>query len=57
MDLWILSRLAAAVDVSNTGLASYAFHNAANAMYSFWLYDLCDVYLVSISSSFNKLLE
>lgn len=50
MDLWILSRLATAVELSNAGFASYEFYNATAAMYNFWLYDLCDVYLVRISS-------
>lgn len=49
MDLWILSRLATAVDASNKGFSTYDFQQATNACYNFWLYDLCDVYLVSIS--------
>lgn len=47
MDRWILSRLATAVDASNKGFAAYDFQQATGACYNFWLYDLCDVYLVS----------
>lgn len=49
MDLWILSRLASAVEACNKGFAEYEFSAATNASYNFWLYDLCDVYLVRIS--------
>lgn len=47
MDRWILSRLATAVEASNNGFSTYEFNNSTAALYSFWLYDLCDVYLVS----------
>lgn len=49
MDKWILSRLATAVEASNNGFSVYEFYNSTAALYNFWLYDLCDVYLVSIS--------
>lgn len=48
MDRWILSRLAGAAAVSNQGFETHEINNSANAIYSFWLYDLCDVYLVSL---------
>lgn len=51
MDKWILSRLATAVEASNNGFSSYEFYNSTTALYNFWLYDLCDVYLVS--STYN----
>jgi len=47
MDLWILSRLSAAADLCNEGFRSYEFPKATTALYNFWLYELCDVYLVS----------
>ena len=46
MDLWILSRLSEAVDLSEKGLAGYDFPTVTSAIYNFWLYDLCDIYLV-----------
>ncbi|XP_055313918.1 valine--tRNA ligase [Sitodiplosis mosellana] len=52
MDLWILSRLANTVEASNTGFSSYEFYNSSAAMYSFWLYDLCDVYLECLKPVF-----
>lgn len=55
MDLWILSRLATAVEASNNGFASYEFYNSTAAMYNFWLYDLCDVYLVSFKLFFTSI--
>ena len=48
MDKWILSRLAEAVELSNKGLESYDFPTVTTAIYNFWLYDLCDIYLVSL---------
>ena len=48
MDLWILSKLSAAVKSANEGFESYDFPQVTTAVYNFWLYELCDVYLVSI---------
>ena len=46
MDRWILSRLAAAVGSCTAGFQAYDFPGITTAIYSFWLYELCDVYLV-----------
>ena len=46
MDQWILSRLSEAVDLSNKGFELYDFPMVTTAIYNFWLYELCDVYLV-----------
>jgi len=46
MDIWILSRLALAVETCNTSFENYELNIATTACYNFWLYDLCDVYLV-----------
>lgn len=54
MDLWILSRLATAVDACNKGFATYDFSAATNASYNFWLYDLCDVYLECVKPIFQN---
>lgn len=47
VDRWIRSRLAEAVRLSNEGFQAYDFAAITTAQYSFWLYELCDVYLVS----------
>lgn len=46
MDRWILSRLTDAVDDANKGFQEYDFPLITTAIYNFWLYELCDVYLV-----------
>lgn len=46
MDRWIRSRLTEAVRLSNQGFQAYDFPAVTTAQYSFWLYELCDVYLV-----------
>ena len=45
MDKWILSRLALAADLCNEAFESYNFPKATTALYEFWLYELCDIYL------------
>lgn len=54
MDLWILSRLATAVDACNKGFAAFDFSAATTASYNFWLYDLCDVYLECVKPIFQN---
>ena len=49
-DRWILSKLQTAIDTANKGMLDYDFGSATTAIYSFFLYDLCDVYL-ELSSS------
>ncbi|CEG49049.1 valine-trna partial [Plasmopara halstedii] len=44
-DRYILSRLNHAIKVCNDSFAAYEFGELTNALYNFWLYDLCDVYL------------
>uniref|UniRef100_A0AAQ4QIX4 Valine--tRNA ligase n=1 Tax=Gasterosteus aculeatus aculeatus TaxID=481459 RepID=A0AAQ4QIX4_GASAC len=45
-DRWILSRLSAAVGLCDAGFKAYDFPTITTAIYNFWLYELCDVYLV-----------
>uniref|UniRef100_A0A671YNW0 Valine--tRNA ligase n=1 Tax=Sparus aurata TaxID=8175 RepID=A0A671YNW0_SPAAU len=45
-DRWILSRLSAAVGLCDTAFKAYDFPAITTAIYNFWLYELCDVYLV-----------
>ncbi|KAJ7377422.1 Valine--tRNA ligase [Desmophyllum pertusum] len=45
-DRWILSRLSYAEKTANEGFRNYDFPSATTAIYNFWLYELCDVYLV-----------
>eukprot|EP01138_Halocafeteria_seosinensis_P014615 gb/GECG01014920.1/.p1 GENE.gb/GECG01014920.1/~~gb/GECG01014920.1/.p1 ORF type:complete len:1066 (+),score=173.55 gb/GECG01014920.1/:1-3198(+) len=44
-DKWILDRLNNCVESVNSNLQNMIFGEAAGALYSFWLYELCDVYL------------
>ena len=46
MEKWILSRLTSATNDCNKGFAAYEFPDVTTAIYNFWLYELCDVYLV-----------
>ena len=43
---WILHRLHLAVAAADAAFKNYEFAAATTAIYNFWLYDLCDVYLV-----------
>lgn len=54
MDLWILSRLASTVEACNNGFAVYDFQTVTIALYNFWLYDLCDVYLECLKPVFQN---
>lgn len=47
LDRWILSRLTKAVEDVNSGFEEYNFPQVTTAIHSFWIYELCDVYLVS----------
>ena len=42
---WILSRLNAAAETMATSMGKYDFAGATSAIYSFWQYELCDVYI------------
>ena len=54
MDRWVLSRLALAVEQTNSGMEEYNFPQATSALYNFWLYDLCDVYLEYLKPVFSS---
>lgn len=53
MDRWILSRLSAATELCNKGFEFYDFPQITTAIYNFWLYELCDVYLESLKPVFQ----
>ncbi|KAJ3340349.1 hypothetical protein HDU83_007111, partial [Entophlyctis luteolus] len=44
-DLWILNKLNIAAKETNIALEQRNFLAATNAVYNFWMYELCDVYL------------
>lgn len=44
-DRWILHRLHRAVVAADQAFRNYEFSAATTAIYNFWLYELCDVYL------------
>lgn len=51
MEKWILDRLNVAADEVNKQLTERNFFMATNVVYNFWLYELCDVYIVSRAAS------
>jgi len=51
-DRWILSRLSFCAQKTNESLEKYEFANATTATYSFFLYELCDVYLELLKPRF-----
>lgn len=54
VERWTLHKLNVAADEINRSLEERNFMMATNAAYNFWLYELCDVYIVGpISSSQN----
>ncbi|XP_072317796.1 valine--tRNA ligase [Eucyclogobius newberryi] len=53
-DRWILSRLSAAVVLCDEGFRAYDFPAITTAIYNFWLYELCDVYLESVKPVFSS---
>jgi valyl-tRNA synthetase len=44
-DRWILARLAAAAEETNTALADYKFNDAASTLYAFTWHEFCDWYI------------
>eukprot|EP00744_Colponema_vietnamica_P001718 GILI01002816.1.p1 GENE.GILI01002816.1~~GILI01002816.1.p1 ORF type:complete len:973 (-),score=377.56 GILI01002816.1:248-3166(-) len=48
VDQWILSRLNACTVAMNKCMQDYEFGVATQAIYAFWLYEFCDVYLEAI---------
>lgn len=44
-DLFVLSKLNGAIKEANDHMESYSFASVTTALHSFFLYDLCDVYL------------
>lgn len=47
-DRWILGRLSETIKLVNEGFESYVLMTCTRALYSFWLNDLCDVYIEAI---------
>ncbi|XP_067830029.1 valine--tRNA ligase [Heptranchias perlo] len=52
IDRWILSRLSHAVELCDRGFKLYDFPGITTAIYNFWLYELCDVYLECLKPVF-----
>jgi hypothetical protein len=46
VEKWIFHKLNVAASEINQALVDRNFMNATNAAYNFWLYELCDVYIV-----------
>jgi valyl-tRNA synthetase len=45
---WVIHKLNRAIIDTNAGLEEKNFMNATTAIHSFWLYDLCDVFVEAI---------
>ncbi|PIA49674.1 hypothetical protein AQUCO_01300442v1, partial [Aquilegia coerulea] len=50
---WILSVLNKAIDKTVSSLDSYEFSDAATAVYSWWQFQLCDIFIEVIKPYFN----
>ena len=50
---WVLGRLCKAVRTWQQGFQTYDFPSATTAIYYFWLYELCVIYLVSVIIGWN----
>lgn len=57
VEKWIFHKLNIAATEINTQLAERNFMAATNAAHNFWLYELCDVYIVSFASCSSGLVE
>lgn len=49
MEKWILHKLNIAAEEVNRQLTERNFMVATSAAYNFWLYELCDVYIVRLA--------
>jgi len=49
VERWIYHKLDVAATDVNKALYERNFWAATNAVYNFWLYELCDVYIVSVN--------
>lgn len=54
IDLWILNKLSRAIATCGNGFESYQFPDITTAVYNFWLYELCDVYLECLKPVFSS---
>ncbi|XP_015690635.1 valine--tRNA ligase, mitochondrial 1-like [Oryza brachyantha] len=54
---WILSALNKATGKTVTSLEAYKFSDATSAIYSWWQYQLCDVFIEAIKPYFNETQE
>ncbi|XP_077968716.1 valine--tRNA ligase-like [Styela clava] len=53
IDKWILNKLSRAVATCEEGFNTYQFPSITTAIYNFWLYELCDVYLECLKPVFS----
>ena len=51
VERWILHQFNEAAKTANDGLEAREFHKSTNAIYVYWLYQLCDVYIVCPSTT------
>lgn len=53
IDRWILTKLSRAIATCGSGFDKYQFPDVTTAIYNFWLYELCDVYLECLKPIFS----
>ncbi|ELP86435.1 valyl-tRNA synthetase, putative, partial [Entamoeba invadens IP1] len=53
IDRWIFHRMNVMVETLRKQIESYEFGNATQTLYSFWLYDFCDVFLEASKPTFR----
>jgi valyl-tRNA synthetase len=54
IEKWILSRLHSAVKDADEGWKSFELAHCTTAIYNFWLYELCDVYLEAVKPAMRN---
>ncbi|KAH7648505.1 valyl tRNA synthetase [Cryptosporidium bovis] len=54
-DYFILFRLANCIQTVKTSFEKYLFSEVVTAVYNFWLYELCDVYLELVKNRFKDI--
>jgi len=54
IDKWILSRLSFCVQSCDEGFSGYNFQQVTTALYNFWLYELCDIYVEAVKPVLSK---
>ncbi|CAF1467292.1 unnamed protein product, partial [Didymodactylos carnosus] len=52
VDIWIINRLYHAIEQCENGFEAYQLPTVTTAIYNFWLYEFCDIYIEYIKQDF-----